>query len=49
MLDGDWHQRRPNDDAEIIDQALKVREVAGALFDGLILRAGTGPATTEQN
>lgn len=27
LLDGDWHQRRPNNDAEIIDQALSVREI----------------------
>jgi PIN domain len=29
LLDGDWHQRRPNNDAEIIDQALQVYELAG--------------------
>jgi hypothetical protein len=29
LLDGDWHQRRPNNDAEIIDQALSVREMTG--------------------
>lgn len=29
LLDGDWHQRRPNNDAEIIDQALCVREMTG--------------------
>ena len=29
LLDGDWHQRHPNDDAEIIDQALSVREMTG--------------------
>jgi predicted ribonuclease YlaK len=29
MLDGDWHQRRPNNDAEIIDQALEIGELTG--------------------
>jgi hypothetical protein len=29
LLDGDWHQRRPNNDAEIIDQALQVHELTG--------------------
>jgi hypothetical protein len=29
LLDGDWHQRRPNNDAEIIDQALSVRHMTG--------------------
>ena len=29
LLDGDWHQRRPNDDAEIIDQAMQVHELTG--------------------
>lgn len=29
QLDGDWHQRRPNNDAEIIDQALFVRGMTG--------------------
>jgi hypothetical protein len=28
-LDSDWHQRRPNNDAEIIDQALQVHELTG--------------------
>jgi hypothetical protein len=27
LLDGDWHQRRPNNDAEIIDQALVIRDL----------------------
>jgi len=29
MLDGDWHERRPNNDAEIIDQALALHELTG--------------------
>src|SRR5215470_4311850 len=29
LLDGDWHQRRPNNDAEIIDQALALRDLTG--------------------
>jgi hypothetical protein len=29
LLDGDWHQRRSSNDAEIIDRALLVREVTG--------------------
>jgi predicted ribonuclease YlaK len=29
LLDGDWHQRRPNNDAEIIDQALSVQDMTG--------------------
>jgi hypothetical protein len=29
LLDGDWHQRRPNNDAEVIDQALQVHELTG--------------------
>jgi hypothetical protein len=29
LLDGDWHQRRPNNDAEIIDQALMLRDLIG--------------------
>ncbi|MGH3280992.1 MAG: PIN domain-containing protein [Trebonia sp.] len=29
LLDGDWHQRRPSNDAEIIDQALQVHELTG--------------------
>jgi uncharacterized protein with PIN domain len=28
-LDGDWHKRRDNNDGEIIDQALAVRELTG--------------------
>jgi hypothetical protein len=27
LLDGDWHQRRPNNDAEIIDQALMLGDL----------------------
>ncbi len=27
LLDGDWHQRRPNNDGEIIDQALMISEL----------------------
>jgi hypothetical protein len=27
LLDGDWHQRRPNNDAEIVDQALMLRDL----------------------
>lgn len=29
FLDGDWHHRRPNNDAEIIDQALAFGELVG--------------------
>jgi hypothetical protein len=29
LLDSDWHQRRPNNNAEIIDQALQVHELTG--------------------
>jgi hypothetical protein len=29
LLDGDWHQRRPNNDGEIIDQALQLSELTG--------------------
>jgi hypothetical protein len=29
VLDGDWHERRPNNDAEIIDQALAFHELTG--------------------
>lgn len=29
LLDGDWHQRRPNNDAEIVDQALMMRDLTG--------------------
>jgi hypothetical protein len=29
LLDGDWHQRRPNNDAEIVDQALMLRDLTG--------------------
>jgi hypothetical protein len=29
LLASDWHQRRPNNDAEIIDQALQVRDLTG--------------------
>lgn len=29
LLDGDWHKRRPNNDAEIIDRALSVHEMTG--------------------
>jgi hypothetical protein len=29
LLDGDWHQRRPSNDAEIIDQAKQVHELTG--------------------
>jgi hypothetical protein len=29
LLDGDWHQPRPSNDAEIIDQALQVHELTG--------------------
>lgn len=27
LLDGDWHQRRPNNDGEIIDQAVMISEL----------------------
>lgn len=37
LLDGDWHQRRPNNDGEIIDQAVVVREMTG---QPVILAAG---------
>jgi PIN domain len=29
LLDGDWHQRHPNNDVEIVDQALIVQELTG--------------------
>ena len=29
LLDGDWHQRRPNNDGEIIDQAVQVSDLTG--------------------
>jgi hypothetical protein len=29
LLDGDWHRRRQNNDGEIIDQAVAVRELTG--------------------
>ncbi len=29
LLDGGWHQRRPNNDGEIIDQAVAVNELTG--------------------
>ncbi len=29
LLDGEWHVRRPNNDAEIIDQALRLGELTG--------------------
>lgn len=29
LMDGDWHQRRPNNDAEIIDQALMLQDLIG--------------------
>jgi PIN domain len=29
MLDDEWHQRRPDNDAEIIDQALQVHQLTG--------------------
>jgi PIN domain len=29
MLDGGWHQRMPNNDGEIIDQAVSLRELSG--------------------
>ncbi len=29
LLDSDWHQRRPNNDGEIIDQALHIQEMTG--------------------
>ncbi|MGH3196593.1 MAG: hypothetical protein ACRDOH_25810 [Streptosporangiaceae bacterium] len=34
--EGDWHARRPNNDGEIIDQALAVQELTG---DHVILAA----------
>jgi hypothetical protein len=37
LLDGDWHQRRPNNDGEIIDQAVAIGELAGR---SVILAAG---------
>jgi hypothetical protein len=37
LLDGDWHRRRPNNDGEIIDQAVAVRELTGR---PVILAAG---------
>ena len=37
LLDGGWHQRMPNNDGEIIDQALSVRELTG---HPVILAAG---------
>jgi len=37
LLDGDWHQRRPNNDGEIIDQAVAIGELAGR---PVILAAG---------
>jgi FtsZ-binding cell division protein ZapB len=40
MLDDDWHQRRPNNDAEIIDQAVIVRELTGR---DVLLATGDGP------
>lgn len=30
-LDGDWHNRRDNNDGEIIDQALAIQELTGQL------------------
>ena len=29
LLDGGWHQRQPNNDGEIIDQAVAVHELTG--------------------
>ena len=29
LLDGNWHQRLPNNDAEIVDQALMFRDLTG--------------------
>ena len=46
MLEGDWHLRRPNNDAEIIDQAVIVRELTGrerVARDGR--RAGAAPGS----
>lgn len=40
MLEGDWHLRRPNNDAEIIDQAVIVRELTGR---DVLLATGDGP------
>lgn len=37
LLDGDWHRRRPNNDGEIIDQAVAVKELTGR---PVILAAG---------
>lgn len=37
LLDGDWHERRPNNDGEIIDQAVAVQELTG---NSVILAAG---------
>jgi len=37
LLDGDWHRRRENNDGEIIDQAVAVRELTGR---PVILAAG---------
>lgn len=37
LLDGDWHERRPNNDGEIIDQAVAVRDLTGK---PVILAAG---------
>jgi hypothetical protein len=37
LLDGDWHQRRPNNDGEIIDQAVAIGELTGR---PVILAAG---------
>jgi predicted ribonuclease YlaK len=37
LLDGGWHRRMPNNDGEIIDQALSLRELTG---QPVILAAG---------
>jgi PIN domain len=37
LPDGDWHHRRPNNDGEIIDQALSIRDLAG---QPVVLAAG---------
>jgi hypothetical protein len=29
LLDGGWHQRMPNNDGEIIDQAVGMKELSG--------------------
>lgn len=46
VLDGGWHQRHPNKDAEIADQALMLRDLIGDQFFFATFAMATDTATS---